>query len=232
MIYLKYLQRTVSFVAFGATIAFVSSAIAESSKNGNANVSLQDDTYVTLSGTVGKITDGDEFELRYSNGTIMVDTNDHWPNLFDKNASQILKTGDRIQVSGEVDDNFFAKKEIEATRITYQGENHSRTYWSEEDYNDNSDYLTYGDRHYREGEDITLTGTVGKTMDGQEFMLNYVGGSIKVDADDLRMEKTNRLRTGDRVIVMGEIDDDWFEKREIEADRIVRMNDYPPMAKR
>lgn len=162
----------------------------------------------------------------------MVDTNDSWPNLFDKKASEILKTGDRVRVSGEVDDNLFTKKEIDATRVTHYGKNYSRTYWNQEDYAYNNDYITYDNRRYRDGEDITLTGTVGKTTDDQKFMLNYAGGSIQVDADDLCMEETNRLHTGDRVTVIGEIDDDWFEKREIEADHILRVSDYPPMAGR
>lgn len=111
MIFSTYLQRTVSFVAFSAAITFGTVATAEGTKAA-ATTSLQDGAYVTLSGTVGKIVDGDEFELRHGKGTIMVDTNDDWPNLFDNNAGQILKTGDKVRVSGEVDDNLFTKKEM------------------------------------------------------------------------------------------------------------------------
>lgn len=63
-------------------------------------------------------------------------------------------------------------------------------------------------------------------------MLKYAGGTIQVDADDFHMEETNQLRTGDRITVVGEIDDDWFEKREIDADRIMRVSTYPPIAGR
>lgn len=212
--------------AFGVALLFSTSAIAMDQKS---PAELEDDTYVTLSGTVGNIVDSDEFELVYSGGRIMVDTNDKWPALFVRDANEVLNTGDRVQVQGEIDDNFFAKKEIDATRIVHGNSTSYRVYSLNNNMVDPEAY-TYvlGE----EGESVAVTGNVMRVMDDQKFVLNYDSGTIQVDADDIAMSKTDRLTVGDRVTVYGQIDNDWFEKHEIDADRIVEINSYPELAMR
>ena len=226
---LKAVKYTASIAALSATMLFGTSALAEDGTMKQRKM-LKDDTHVTLSGTVGKIMDGDEFELRHKNGSIKVDTNDRWPNLFSQDASEILKTGDKVRVSGVVDDNLFTKKEIDATRIAHDGMQYYRVYWLDDDARD-YDYVYWYDRN-RDGEDIVISGTISRVTDDQEFMLNYTGGTIQVDADDISEAKTDWLAVGDQITVFGEIDDDWFEKREIDAERIVRVSYYPPLVSR
>lgn len=73
---------------------------------------------------------------------------------------------------------------------------------------------------YDDETSLTLNGTVSQVND-DEFILQTSNGSIKVDSDDVfDDENVYRLASGDRVVVYGEVDDHFFESRELEADAI------------
>jgi uncharacterized protein YdeI (BOF family) len=184
---------------------------------------LTEDAYVTVSGSVGEIVDADEFTLNHAGGKIRVDTNDYWANLFRKDAVEVLKPGDTVTVTGVVDDNFFTKKEIDATRILHKGKDYSRVYRSapEDGY---WPYYGWGDGMY--GDDVSVSGTVSKILSDDEFELKYGTGVLKVDVGALEVSETDRLRQGDRVTVYGDMDDNWFGKRELDADYLVRTHVY------
>lgn len=212
MFYKKLLAATTAL-----TVAMAGSAMAA-----NSTQNMEDGAYVTLSGKVVAITDEDEFQLIHNGQKILVDTNDEWPDLFDKSAQQILKTGDMITVSGVVDDNLFGKNEIDAKAIRYDGTTYTRMYVVESypmaNYNPASGM--------RDDEYMSLTGTISNITEDDKFMLNYGTGTIEVETDGIDLEESNRLSVGDRVTVEGELDKNWFSARELEADTIYVISEY------
>lgn len=194
------------------------------------SVKFQNDAYITLSGTVGEITDGDQFKLNHSGGIIMVDTNDTWPDLFEVDADTLLKTGDRITVTGKVDNNLFAQNEIEAYQLTVDGPTYNRVYTNSNFGPENDDsYMAYYGSYgagLSDDQEVRLSGTVSKLVNNESFMLRYGNGEIRVETDDLEFTNADRLSVGDEVVVYGEVDEGWFKKKAVEADRIILSRSY------
>lgn len=184
---------------------------------------LADDAYITLSGTVEGVPESDSFRLRYKSGVITVDTQDAWPGLFRKDAIEVLKPGDRVTVTGRIEDPFFASKQINAISVATGG----RTYWNMP-YNANQQgywpYYGWDDRRY--DDMISLAGTVSKVTGDDELELKYGNSSLKVDISELDISDTANLRVGDHVRIYGIMDDNWFTERELDAYSLVRTDVY------
>lgn len=210
--------------AITAMLLSTTAVVAMDKKDTTMNKRLKDDSYVTLSGTVSEISDSDEFTLTHAGGNIKVDTNDKWPNLFAKGAENVLKVGDKVRVTGEIDDDLFTGKEIEATSVAHDGANYSRVYWTKEYYAFPS--VTY-DAQMKDDKKVSVTGTITEVKNDEEFMLYYGNGTVQVEAGDIAFgDKQQALRVGDRVTVYGTVDKDWFQKKELEAERIYRTEAY------
>ncbi len=79
---------------------------------------LVDKTYVTISGELKEFVDKDSFRMSYWGGDMLVDVNDGRPDLFKNNMKDNLNIGDKVVVSGIVDDHTFSEKEIDASNIS------------------------------------------------------------------------------------------------------------------
>jgi len=82
---------------------------------------------------------------------------------------------------------------------------------------------------YEGGESITITGDIQSINDGaDEFMLSYgTNNSITVEMPGWDWgDKTQNLQTGETVSVTGEVDNGFFEDREIEADTVYVYDRY------
>ncbi|MGE0748136.1 MAG: DUF5666 domain-containing protein [Rhodospirillales bacterium] len=77
-----------------------------------------------------------------------------------------------------------------------------------------------------EGEWISLTGTV-KAVHLEQFVLDYGPGGIVVEMDG-PLHEEDSLQRGDRVIVNGRMDADFFQKKRIEAGSVFvpRLDKY------
>jgi uncharacterized protein YdeI (BOF family) len=80
--------------------------------------------------------------------------------------------------------------------------------------------------NYADNAVMVLSGTVTGTND-EGFVLDYGSGTISVDMDafDDHRLKADKL-DGQRVTVLGEVDDDFFERTELEAMSISIDNHY------
>lgn len=197
----------------------------------SGNIKFENDAYITISGTVGEITDGDEFMLNHAGGMIKVDTNDTWPDLFANDAATLLKTGDRVSVTGKVDNNLFTTNEIEAYRMTVAGNSYSRVYTNQAyapSYE--NDYAAYNNVAYGAGleddQKVRISGEVSRIEKDDKFMLRYGNGEIMVDTDDVEFSNVTALAVGDEVVVFGEVDKDLFQKKEVEAERVILSRAY------
>lgn len=194
---------------------------------------LQDNAYVNLSGTVGKILGDNSFELNYKGGTIKVTTDETWRSMYDSKSANALRVGQRVFVSGVVDDNWFSRKEIDAYSVRTTGTDGTAYSYNKQAASgskaDDTYMLGTATQYFGEGSNIMLSGIVSQ-VDGEDFWLRYSGGTIKVDGEKLDLPD-NRLRVGDRVSVQGEIEDPFFQNKQIEARTITFVDMYPVTAK-
>lgn len=72
---------------------------------------LADETGVTLKGTIVKHISGDDFELKDSTGTIVLDVDD------DQWKPMKLKAGDKVRVVGEIDTHRIKPTDVDVIHI-------------------------------------------------------------------------------------------------------------------
>lgn len=213
--------------AISAVVIGASFSANADHKSGNH---LKDESFVTLSGTVEKIERNDQFVLKYNNGTIDVDTSDEAPGLFNGDLTNYLNVGDMVMVSGIVDDNFIADKEIDATIVDVNKNGYITTYRSDSVNKTkvNDDYQVYKlyETSYLDEDKVRVAGYINKITEDDEFVLSYGTGTIMVETNNLNIMKSDKFNIGDYVIVKGTLDKDLFESTEIDADSITRVSYY------
>ncbi len=182
----------------------------------------EDGEWIRLSGTVSAVSD-DEFTLDYGKDKITVETDD-----FPSGALRALKTGDRVIVSGRIDDGFFTSKEIVASTVRIHSSNKTLSA-NRTAMDDSHAAFPGGDTalNAEDGDHVAVTGKVLKT-DGDDFTSQTGSQKISVDAGDAKNFDTKRLKVGDRVSVIGEMDDGLFSGREIEASSVMILSNTAP----
>ena len=184
-----------------------------------------DDTWITINGTV-QSTSADGFILDYGNGavTVEMDAPDG-----DTSGYKVIK-GDKVTVSGIVDDDLFETASIEASSVYVENLN---THFFSPSAMDEEDLLVSTPVSVLPSRTLVV-GTV-TDVDGREFTVNTGAKSLRVDTTALGDSLTDEqglmeIEIGDRVSVGGRIDRDFFEGRELEADSVVSMEMVPQTA--
>jgi len=183
--------------------------------------------YVTVSGTVSRVLDKDRFSLDYGNGVTQIDYDDALHDLFHKSARQ-LKVGDKVTVTGKIDDNWFSKHEILASSILQIVDNYTVLYKHPE--------ASQGDEVpaiiaaaqpslFLSGQ-VALTGIVTGIVYKNSFTIHYEDGTIEVNNSGIRIPDTNRIVSGDVVTVYGKIENSFFKNRQITAETIEKIGVY------
>lgn len=191
----------------------------------------EDRSIVSVAGVV-KSTAGDRFTLDMGGSDIIVEM-DGW-DWFVNEAEQ-LHVGEKVTVTGRVDDNLFEKRTIEADTVYV----HPRTtfYFANNGDEEGGEVLlyTYNMPPLSEGARISARGTV-KNLGGGEFTLDTKFGNIQVDTGSLSYDPTDkigfqRIRNGDQVYVSGIWDKSFVESNKIQAQNLIRLvqQDTPAM---
>lgn len=186
---------------------------------------FRDGAPVVLTGNITEIR-SDEFDLNYGSGMITVEL-DGWK--WTGNETAYLEVGDSVTVSGKLDDDLFEGREVEADNLYLSDK---RVYYYTDD-SYPSYYMTYNSydttpETMDDGSYLTMRGQVSN-VNGDEFTLTSATGmSMIVDVDDLDnnpLDNTGtQIKNGDIVSVYGEIDDGFFEDKEIEADSVILLS--------
>lgn len=180
-----------------------------------------DDSWISISGTVVSAS-ADSFILDYGDGLITVEM-DGW-DWYRQDFSSI--EDNNVTVYGRVDDDLFELTTIEASSV-YDKNKNTFYYASAKDEED-FDYINTTIVS-REGPWMTLTGTVTDVV-GREFTINTGERRMKVDTimmnyNPLDNKGYPQISIGDRVTVSGNIDYNVFEKRELEAEIITKLEE-------
>lgn len=183
-----------------------------------------DDTWISISGTVDSVSP-DIFLLDYGDGSIYVEMDD-----LDRDADAYkLDKGNKVTVTGMIDDDFFDLRTIEAGSVFV--EKLGTTFFSSAiDEEDPLVTIMYP-INVVVPVDISQTrieGTVTNVYD-EEFTLDSGVMEITVEVEEMLYnplddEGYQKIQVGDRVLVFGEIDQDLFEGTEIVADSVITLN--------
>lgn len=181
-----------------------------------------DDTWISIDGTVDSVS-ADSFVLDYGPGLITVEMDD---GDRDADAYKLLK-GDKVRVSGMIDDDLFEVRTIEAGSV-YVESLGTYFYASSIDEEDRDLFVTYT-TPVMVG-DMVLQGTVS-AVEEEEFMLNTGNRLVNVEVEEMAYNPLDnvgyqKIEIGDRVSVTGEMDTDFFEgEREFVAESVITLDD-------
>ena len=178
-----------------------------------------DDSWIRIDGTVDRVWE-DSFSLDYGDGMVLVEMDDS-----DRDAdAYVLRKGDKVAVSGRVDDDLFERTTIEAGRVFVEnlGTHFYSSAADEEDWYDTINPPLEVSR-------TELRGTVTAVGDDR-FTLRIGERDVTIEThempyDPLDDEGYQRIERGDYVSVGTRIDARFFEGQEIVADHITLLYD-------
>ncbi|MBK5968519.1 MULTISPECIES: hypothetical protein [Thiorhodovibrio] len=178
-----------------------------------------DEAWISLSGTVDSVSP-DIFTLDYGDGSIFVEMDD---GDRDGDAYKLIP-GDKVTVTGRIDDDLFESTSIEASSV-YLEKLGSTFYASAADEEDLFITVTTPIVIAQ----TTVVGTVEKVGDNQ-FRVDTGQQDVNVMTagmgyDPLDDEGYQKVEAGDRVHVTGQLDEDFFTAPELMAESIVVLED-------
>ncbi|MGB3209947.1 MAG: NirD/YgiW/YdeI family stress tolerance protein, partial [Desulforhopalus sp.] len=209
--------KRIGIISLG--LIFTSSlAAAESPKT------KPDDSWISVNGTVVSV-EPDSFVLDYGKDTITVEMDDG-----DRDADAYkLLSGDKVRVTGKVDDDLFEKRTIEASSVYVEKLNTS-FYVSAIDEEDIGLITVMPVNMPVMVSETVVEGTITQIPEDDEFIISTGTGNLRVETEampynPLDHEGYQQLDIGDRVSVNGEMDYDFLEGREFVAKSIVTLKE-------
>lgn len=216
-------MRKALIAAAGVAPFIIASAMAQDrgQQNEQSNPYMRaDNTWISIDGTVETVL-SDSFALDYGPGTITVEMDDS-----DRDAEGYkLRSGDKVRVSGRVDNQLFADTTIEASSVYVEN---LGTYFFASSADEEERALT--STWPLQVSSTTLRGTV-MNIDEESFTVSSPGGEIKVETDRLAYDPLDgagyqRIEAGDVVMVTGNMDTEFFDtQRELAARSVVVLHD-------
>tara|TARA_R110000823_G_scaffold139607_8_gene269587 strand:- start:12989 stop:13615 length:627 start_codon:yes stop_codon:yes gene_type:complete len=184
-----------------------------------ANPYLQpDESWISISGEVSQVNQ-DSFMLDYGDGFVTVEMDDG-----DRDAdAYVLTKGDKVTVSGRVDDDFFETTSIEASAVYVDSIN---TYFYASSADEEDEFVTIEAPVMTYGSSVVGTVT---SVGEDEFTINAGLRRVEVQLgemiyDPLDDEGYQRIEEGDIVRVTGNLDENLFGSQEIEADTVTTLH--------
>ncbi len=173
-----------------------------------------DNAWISISGEVESV-DADEFTLDYGGGSVIVEMDD---GDRDADAYKLMK-GDDVTVSGLVDDDFFETTTVEASSVYVDK---LGTYFYASAVDEEDDFVTVQTPVIM--SETVVQGTVKKVND-EEFVIDTGFDELTVEVEEMGYNPLDdqgyqKIEAGDVVSVTGDMDDDFFEGRELVADAV------------
>jgi len=211
-------KRWLSGVRYAApAIAFMALTSA-SSLNAEPNpYALADESWISISGEV-QFLQPDSFTLDYGDGSVIVEMDD---GDRDADAYKLIE-GDNVNVLGVIDRDLFELTSIEASSVFVEKLD---TYFYSSAVDEEDIPLLMATI-----EEKPASFVQGKVtdVDNTEFSISFGLNEIRVDVDDMLYnplddEGYQKVEVGDVVRVKGELDTDFLQGREFEAERITTI---------
>lgn len=225
---IRRLRTTATAVALPGTALAFALALCVAPTGAEEPTAADDDEWISLTGTVAA-TDPERFTLDYGEGLVTVEMADWDADRDGYDETSRLIPGDRVTVYGRMDDSLYERRTVEADSLYV----HDRSSYYATDDADDVRRLGPPNVVVPDGSWISLSGTV-EEVSGRELRLDVGDGDI-VQVDTILMEYDpldeagfQKIDKGDRVSVTGRLDLDFFERREIQAETIVRLERDAP----
>lgn len=180
-----------------------------------------DDSWITISGTVDSVRE-DNFTLDYGDGLVIVEMDDG-----DRDADAYkLLDGDKVTVTGRIDDDLFENTKIEASSVFV--ENLNTTFYASAVDEETAERLLATVTVPVVVSNTVVQGTV-TDVDANEFTVDAGLRQIRIDVTEMPYnplddEGYQRITAGDRVRVQGDMTSNLIEGRELMADSVVKLN--------
>lgn len=179
-----------------------------------------DDSYISIGGTVESVA-RDSFVLDYGGGVVRVEMDDHDR---DADAYKLLE-GDKVTVSGRIDDDFFESTKIEASTVYV--ENLGTTFFASWLDEESGATIDLGAIPPVLVSQAIVRGTVTEVND-EEFLIDTGTRMLRVDTERLEYDPLDeegylQIEQGDRVKVIGQMDLNMFTGHELVADSVVKL---------
>lgn len=180
---------------------------------------VPNNTWVSVSGEVASVTPS-TFELDYDDGQITVEFDDG-----DNDADAYkLVTGDKVTVTGKIDNDLFETRKIEGSTVYVDSIN---TYFYASAADEEDAFVTIVAPV--DGASTTLQGTVTDVRD-EEFTIIAGTTIMTVEVEEMPYNPLDdkgyqKIEVGDRVSVSGKFDDDFIEGMELVADSVLTLSD-------
>ncbi|MCR9259720.1 MAG: hypothetical protein NXH95_08365 [Pseudomonadaceae bacterium] len=178
---------------------------------------LVDESWISISGEV-QFLQPDSFTLDYGDGSVIVEMDD---GDRDADAYKLIE-GDNVNVLGVIDRDLFELTSIEASSVFVEKLD---TYFYSSAVDEEDMPLLMAAI-----EDKPASFVQGKVtdVDDTEFSINFGLNEIRVDVDDMLYnplddEGYQKVQVGDVVRVKGELDTDFLQGREFEAERVTTL---------
>lgn len=174
-------------------------------------------SWISIDGTV-KAVKADAFTLDYGKGWITVEMDDG-----DRDADGYkLLTGDKVTVTGKIDDDFLERTTIEASRVYVEK---LGTYFYASAMDEEDTYITVISTVIP--SKMVVQGIVTE-VNGAEFELEVGSDSLTIDVEEMPYDPLDdegylKIDAGDSVRVTGRIDYDLFEGRKLKAETLVKL---------
>ncbi|HBN14736.1 MAG TPA: hypothetical protein DEG76_00515 [Pseudohongiella sp.] len=179
-----------------------------------------DSTWISIDGTVESVSP-DSFLLDYGQGSVFVEMDDG-----DRDADGYkLMPGDRVTVSGLIDDDFYELTTLEASSVYVE---HLGTYFYASALDEEDSFVDVGPVNV---SDTTFQGMVSSVdAEAEQFRLASGAQMITVNVDEMSYnplddEGYQKITPGDVVSVTGNIDIELFEGRVFDADLVTTLHD-------
>jgi uncharacterized protein YdeI (BOF family) len=182
---------------------------------------MADNTWITINGTVEAVTP-DRFVLDYGDASVIVEFDD---GDRDADAYQLL-AGDKVTVSGRIDDDFLETTKIEAASVYV--ENLGTTFFASAMDEETSERLMGIINVPAAISSTVVQGTV-TSVDDSEFKIDAGASDIQVDVKDMAYDPLDdkgyqKIEVGDRVKVTGDVEGAFLEGYELVADSVVKLD--------
>jgi uncharacterized protein YdeI (BOF family) len=176
-----------------------------------------DDSYISIDGTVAEVS-RDSFQLDYGQGEITVEFDDG-----DRDADAYkLVEGDRVNVAGVIDDDFYELTTIEASSVYVES---LGTYFYASSLDEETPVIAVNTPLLMSS--MTVQGTVSET-DSDSFSLDIGAQKLKIETEDMRYDPLDdegyqKISKGDIVSVTGTMVNELFDGRVMEADSVTTL---------
>lgn len=189
---------------------------------GQGVTTKSDESWLSVTGKATQV-NRDGFVLNYKNGRIPVEMDD-WDEMRDVD---FIQDGDRVTVYGRIDDSLYETRTIEAASV-YLPDKHRYVRASARDEEGDIE----GSYYYHltlAPSDVTVSGNVER-IDGRELVLDTGSVDVRVDTIEMAYNPLDDagvqvIEVGDRISVVGELNEDFFDNAGVDAHSIVTVEE-------